>query len=221
MQLQTLNNSAALLRDVCTGPMILTQPWPLCVCISVPIRVILDRTINMCVLLFYSLSVGAGCTASWEEGCFVQEWAIYSWLFPQQQITGCSTVIQTTTCTRGCGDTACPENASHTPTALVRFTVQQSGKNFDCIFYFINGNEHKHILVASKVHLILWFPRSLYLILVLAVMTFDLLMCVHVYVYSILGCHASIHDPVSVGLLHWHHHRCYGLHPLLILREVW
>ncbi len=68
---------------------------------------------------------------------------------------------------------------------------------------------------------LLWFPRSLYFILVLAVMTFDLLMCVHVYAYSILGCHASIHDPVFVGLLHWHHHRCYGLHPLLILREVW
>lgn len=68
---------------------------------------------------------------------------------------------------------------------------------------------------------LLWFPRSLYFSLVLAVMTFDLLRCVHVYVYSILGCNASIHDPVSVGLLHWHHHRCYGLHPLLILWQVW
>lgn len=76
----------------------------------------------VCLFLF---CIGAECTASWEEGCFVQEWAIYSWLFPQQQIIGCSTVIQTTTCIRGCGDTACLENASHTQTALVRFPILQ------------------------------------------------------------------------------------------------
>lgn len=104
----------------------------MCVCALMQVSYV---CLYVCAFVF-SLSVGAECTASWEEGCFVQEWAIYSWLFPQQQIIGCSTVIQTTSCIRDCGDTACRENASHTPTALVRFTVQQS-KQFCNFFYSV------------------------------------------------------------------------------------
>lgn len=134
----------------------------MCVCINASFLCVL---VYVCAFVF-SLSVGAECTASWEEGCFVQEWAIYSWLFPQQQIIGCSTVIQTTSCIRDCGDTACLENASHTPTALVRFTVQQSHKQSEEILsfhFFIVCDKQlkfiKHILVVSNLCFKLLFPR--------------------------------------------------------------
>lgn len=66
-----------------------------------------------------SLCAGAGCTALWVEGCFVQEWGTSSWSFPQQPITGCSIGSPVTTCTRGCGATVCQENVSHTVRASV------------------------------------------------------------------------------------------------------
>lgn len=65
------------------------------------------------------VSAGAGCTASWAEGCSVQAWGTSSWLFPQQPITGFSIASPAATCTRACGATACRGNASHTLTALV------------------------------------------------------------------------------------------------------
>lgn len=205
----------------------------MCVCINASFLCVL---VYVCAFVF-SLSVGAECTASWEEGCFVQEWAIYSWLFPQQQIIGCSTVIQTTSCIRDCGDTACLENASHTPTALVRFTVQQSHKQSEeilsFIFFIVCDKQLKfikHILVVSNLCFKLLFPRPSIplwlnyscienkLVTITWPLTFwPLCVCVH----SILGCYTGVHDLVSVGLLLWHHPRYYGLHPLLFLWQVW
>lgn len=73
--------------------------------------------------LSLSLCAGAGCTALWVEGCFVQEWGTSSWSFPQQPITGCSIGSRVTTCTRGCGATVCRGNVSHT----VRASVSDDG----------------------------------------------------------------------------------------------
>lgn len=77
----------------------------------------------MCV----RLCAGAGCTASWAEGCFVQAWGTSSSSFPQQLITGCSIGSPATTCTRACGATVCRENASRTTTASVRLRAEGWG----------------------------------------------------------------------------------------------